>query len=57
MFGYYFLVKMAHPPFVMGRGYPQLETEIDKGDQFWIEKNDSGHKTQFLMLNPFSGGK
>ena len=32
--------------------------EIDMGGQFWVEKNDSGHKNSFfLKLNPFSGGK
>ena len=31
--------------------------EIDMGGQFWVEKNDSGQKTHFLKLNPFSGGK
>ena len=32
--------------------------EIDMGGQFWVEKNDSGHKSSFfLKLNPFSGGK
>ena len=35
-------------------------TEIDMGGggQFWVEKNESGHKNSFfLKLNPFSGGK
>ena len=32
--------------------------EIDMGGQFWVKKNDSGHKNSFfLKLNPFSGGK
>ena len=32
--------------------------EIDMGGQFWVEKNDSGHKNSFfLKLNPFSRGK
>ena len=32
--------------------------EIDMGGQFWVEKNDSGHKNSFfLKLNPFSGDK
>ena len=32
--------------------------EIDMGDQFWVEKNNSGHKNSFFFkLNPFSGGK
>ena len=32
--------------------------EIDMGGQFWVEKNDSGHKNSFfLKLNPFSGSK
>ena len=30
--------------------------EIDMGSQFWVEKNDSGHKNSlFLKLNPFPG--
>ena len=32
--------------------------EIDIGDQFCVEENDSGHQNSFRsMLNPFSGGK
>ena len=32
--------------------------QIDTGGQFWVEKNDSGHKNPFFKtLNPFSGGE
>ena len=32
--------------------------EIYMGGQFWVEKNDSGHKNSFfLKLSTFSGGK
>ena len=32
--------------------------EIDMGGQYWLGKNDYGHKNSFfLKLNPFSGGK
>ena len=30
--------------------------EIDMGDQFWVEKNNSGYKNSFFFkLNSFSG--
>ena len=32
--------------------------KLTRGDQFWVEKNDSGHKNAFLLKwNPFSEGK
>ena len=30
--------------------------EIDMGDQFWVEKNDSGHKNPFLNVKPVFRG-
>ena len=45
--------------FLKWKNFPLLENCWNwHGGQFWVEKNDSGHKNLlFLKLKPFSGGK
>ena len=32
-------------------------TEIDEGDQFWVEKNNSGHRNSFFSVEPIFRGQ